>query len=203
MTTSNFNDQFSMSEDEELEVIRLDDQTSGSSILPEHTVESSENEEQMEDDEEGEEEDVVEVDLADEEEAGEEPEDTEAALDENADPNTGAAPDEARAPKSRAPTCPLDLPMSVVRRIMKSAAPNKRFTPDMISALSRSAGTFGLYLLSACQEAAQETGRNTIRPLEVVNGLIACGFPELAEEVRVTLSISTAGKRSKKTRRKN
>lgn len=122
------------------------------------------------------------------------------AASENTDPNIPLR-------KSRSPTCPLDVPFSVVRRIMKGAAPNKRFTPELVAAFARGAGTFGLYLLSACQEAASEADRSTIRPLEVVNGLIACGFPELAEEARVTLKIAVKQKpKSKKNasyRKKN
>ena len=100
--------------------------------------------------------------------------------------------------KQRAPACPLDLPFSVVRRLMKAAAPQKRFTPDMISAFSRGGGVFGLYLLSACQEAAETTGKRTIRPIDVVTGLSASGFPELAEEVRVALNIPMNSKKKGK-----
>ena len=122
---------------------------------------------------------------------------------ENADPSVSNVEEPVR--KARAPTCPLDVPFSVVRRIMKAAAPNKRFSPELIAAFARGAGTFGLYLLSACQEGALEGGRSTIRPLEVVQGLIACGFPELAEEARVTLHVSDSKKKKnkKKTRKPN
>lgn len=113
---------------------------------------------------------------------------------ENMDPNLPTR-------KSRSATCPLDVPFSVVRRIMKAAAPNKRFTPELVAAFARGAGTFGLYLLSACQEAASEAERSTIRPLEVVNGLIACGFPELAEEARVTLKIAVKPKPKSKSKK--
>ena len=151
--------------------------------------------------------DVGEVDLA----AAEEEDDAspkagdDAEAGENVDPNTESSA-VARMAKSRAPTCPLDLPFSVVRRLMKSASPNKRFTPELISAFARSAGAFALYLLSACQDAAVDTDRTTIRPVEVINGLLACGFPELAEEALVAMGISANYGKKKKTgpkRRKN
>ena len=167
----------------------------------EPVADRSDDEEDREE-EAGDEEAGHEVDLADEEDL-----EDEGAVsmdgDENANPNDSGPATEPVRVKSRAATCPLDIPFSVVRRIMKSAAPTKRFTPELITAFSRSAGTFGLYLLSACQEAAQESGRNTIRPVEVVSGLIACGFPELAEEARVLLGITTTGKRGKKGKKRN
>jgi histone H3/H4 len=141
-----------------------------------------------------------------------------AAIHEGEKPNDGenVQPDEqpnlehaASVPKKiRAPTCPLDLPISVVRRIMKTANPNKRFTPDLIAAFARCSGAFALFLLSACQEAATEAGRTTIEPAKVITGLVACGFPEIAEEARLAMGISAAaltgrkkkGKRSKPNR---
>jgi hypothetical protein len=104
--------------------------------------------------------------------------------------------------KLRAPTCPLDLPLSVVRRIMKSVAGNRRFTPELISALSRCAGVFALYLLSACQDASVASDRNTIRPVEVVRGLIACGFPEVAEEARIAMGLKPSDVLSRKKKSK-
>ena len=103
--------------------------------------------------------------------------------------------------RQRAAVCPLDIPMAVTRRLMKSAAGTKRFTPDLIAACSRSAGAFALYLLSASQEAAAASKRTTLRPIEVIEGLLACGFPELAEEVRVSLNVVMT-KKKKKVHRK-
>ena len=140
----------------------------------------------------------IEVEVMDEEDVA-----VNGASEENKDPNASAG--EARPRKARAPSCPLDVPFSVVRRIMKGAAPNKRFTPELIAAFARGAGTFGLYLLSACQEAALAADRSTIRPIEVVNGLMACGFPEIAEEARVAFKISAGKKKGggSSVRRKN
>ena len=147
-------------------------------------------------------EEVAEVDLAEEEARD---------GDENEAPADYEAPDgEHRADlpnievalKQRAPTCPLDLPFSVVRRIMKAAAPQKRFTPDLIAAFARGGGAFALFLLSACQESTETTGKTTIRPTDVINGLKACGFPELAEEVRVHLNITVVKPKKKKASRK-
>lgn len=86
---------------------------------------------------------------------------------------------------------------------MKAAAPQKRSTPEVIAAFARGGGVFGLYLLSACQEATDASGKRTIRPSDVVTALSACGFPELAEEVRVSLNITMLPKKkkSKRTRR--
>lgn len=159
-------------------------------------------------------------DVADEESSDDDEIDEDVDLDaeeeadqENADPQSSAidAPvDEAgqesttgpAAARARNPSCPLDLPFSVVRRIMKAAAPQKRFTPELISAFSRSGGTFGLYLLSACQEAAESSGKSTIRPVDVLSGLKSCGFPELADEVQVLLNIANVKPKKKSTKRK-
>jgi histone H3/H4 len=103
-------------------------------------------------------------------------------------------------PRQRAPPCPLDLPFAVVRRLMKAATPQKRFTPELIAAFARGGGAFGLYLLSACQEAAESSGKSTIRPVDVVNGLNACGFPELAEEIRVSMNILVVVSKKKSKR---
>jgi hypothetical protein len=81
---------------------------------------------------------------------------------------------------------------------MKSACPNKRFTPELITAFARSGGAFALYLLSACQEAAVLADKPTIGPAAVLSGLITCGFPELAEEARLSMGISMGGGRKKK-----
>ena len=107
--------------------------------------------------------------------------------------------------KPRGSTCPLDLPISVVRRIMKGVAGNRRFTPELISALSRCAGVFALYVLSASQDAAVASSRFTIRPIEVIRALIDCGFPEIAEEARIAMDIkqSDIKLRKKKTMKKN
>ena len=159
-------------------------------------VVSSEGEDEEEADMQ-EDEDAAEVDLA---EAEVEDEDDQPGASENVDPNT--LPTETASIKSRAPTCPLDIPISVVRRIMKSAAPNRRFTPELISAFARSAGTFALYLLSATQDAAIESSRSTIRPVEVINGLISCGFPELAEETRIAMGLGNITNKKKKTKKR-
>jgi histone H3/H4 len=146
-----------------------------------------------------------ETDEVDLDEEVEEPGDDREHDQENSDPIVEGQNDGtsnitgATSRKSRGPTCPLDLPIAVVRRIMKSAAPSRRFTPDLITGFARCAGVYGLYLLSACQEAAIESGRTTIRPIEVINGLAACGFPELAEETRLSMGISISTKRKKKT----
>ena len=69
--------------------------------------------------------------------------------------------------------------------------------------MSRCAGVFALYLLSASQDATVASGRNSIRPVEVVRGLIACGFPEIAEEARIALDLKSSDifARKKKTRK--
>jgi len=167
--------------------------------------ESSDDDDEIDLDNDDIEEDEVDLDAEDEDEpAG----DDTARAHENLDPAdnseaSASANPEAQAPNStvhkpRTPTCPLDLPISVVRRIMKSAAPNRRLTPDLITAFARCAGVYGLYLLSACQEASVDTNRTTIRPIEVINGLIACGFPELAEETRISMGITITSKKKKK-----
>lgn len=145
------------------------------------------------------EEESAEVDLAEEEVRNDD--ENEAPFD-NREPNAAPASEAVASFKQRAPTCPLDLPVSVVRRIMKAAAPQKRFTPDLISAFARGGGAFALYLLSACQESTETTGKTTIRPTDVINGLKACGFPELAEEVRVHLNITVVKPKKKKSTRK-
>ena len=129
-------------------------------------------------------------------------EETVAAEDPGVDPNSEQIHVQG---KQRTPPCPLDLPFSVVRRLMKAATPQKRFTPELISAFARGGGAFGLYLLSACQESADSSGKTTIRPVDVVNGLSACGFPELAEEIRVSMNISVVAskKKSKRSKRPN
>ena len=142
-------------------------------------------------------EDALEVDLA---EADDEENQDEAESGENVDSNAQRA-DQTTSTKSRASTCPLDLPISVVRRIMKSAAPHRRFTPEFIAAFARSAGAFALYLLSASQDASVDAGRSTIRPVEVINGLIACGFPELAEETRISMGLGLITNKKIKRRR--
>ena len=126
--------------------------------------------------------------------------------DENAPEGTSTGDNDVTnlsSSKSRTAACPLDLPISVVRRIMKSAAGNRRVTPELISAMSRCAGVFALYLLSASQDATVASGRNSIRPVEVVRGLIACGFPEIAEEARIALDLKSSDifARKKKTRK--
>jgi hypothetical protein len=151
---------------------------------------------------------VLDEDSPDEGETGDGPA-VDSVTDENAPQDNRIAEGVASTsfPKSRAPTCPLDLPLSVVRRIMKSVAGNRRFTPELISALSRCAGVFGLYLLSASQDASVASNRNTIRPIEVVRGLIACGFPEVAEEARIAMGLKPSDivlrkKKSKKNVKK-
>lgn len=163
-------------------------------------TESASEDDQSIDDLEGE--GVAEVDLAEEEamvgDENEAPADNEAL---DGEPRAEFASLDI-ALKQRAPACPLDLPFSVVRRIMKAAAPQKRFTPDLIAAFARGGGAFALFLLSACQESTETTGKTTIRPTDVINGLIACGFPELAEEVRVHLNITVVKPKKKKASRK-
>jgi histone H3/H4 len=123
---------------------------------------------------------------------------------ENADPTISANSLSAgRSLSSKGPSCPLDLPISVVRRIMKSACPSKRFTPELISTFSRVGGAFGLYLLSACQDATTEARKSTIEPIRIIEGLLACGFPELAEEARIAMGISMSRGKKKKGKRKN
>lgn len=105
-------------------------------------------------------------------------------------------PGMAHLMRSRPATCPLDLPIAVTRRILKSAS-TKRITPDLLSACARAGGVFALYLLSASQDAATDSGRSTIRPLEIIEGLVSCGFPEIAEEVRVSMNIDVRKKKKK------
>ena len=145
----------------------------------------------------------------DEDSTEENDEGTNHVTDENApgESNTSSTAPAVSSGKSRGSTCPLDLPISVVRRIMKSAAGNRRVTPELISAMSRCAGVFALFLLSASQDATVASGRNSIRPLEVVRGLIACGFPEIAEEARIALDLKSSDifarkKKSKKNVKK-
>ena len=120
--------------------------------------------------------------------------------DENEAPSVVLAVDGEATSNQRAQS--MDLPIAVTRRIMKAAAANRRLTPELIGACARSAGVFALYLLSACQDAATDAGRTTIRPIEVVQGLLACGFPELAEEVRVSMNIQMVSKKKKVGRKK-
>jgi hypothetical protein len=100
------------------------------------------------------------------------------------------APHAGLSTKYRPVSCPLDLPLSSVRRLMKQASSNKRFPPDLIASFARCGGVFGLFLLSACQDAVNESGKSTIRPIDVVSGLSKCGFPELASEIRADLNLS-------------
>lgn len=143
--------------------------------------------------------------VLDDESADEPGEVPDLVTNENGDEDNENAPRGGDAPvqKVRGSTCPLDLPISVVRRIMKSASGNRRFTPELISAMSRCAGVFALFLLSASQEATLASGRNSIRPVEVVRGLIACGFPEIAEEARIALDLKSSDifTRKKKTKK--
>lgn len=116
----------------------------------------------------------------------------------DADPHSAPA-----RPRSKANPSPLDLPQAVVRRLMKSSAPSKRFTPELIAAVSRAAGTFGLYLLSASQESGHEAGKSTLRPVDVLEGLLKCGFPELAEEARIGLGLNESVFRQPKKKKQS
>ena len=143
-----------------------------------------------------------EVDL-DVEEARQNPENIQDTDAENVAPDSRPTGNPATGiARQRAPTCPLDLPISVVRRIMKNACPNKRFSPELIATFSRVGGAFALYLLSACQEATLESKKATIDPVRVIEGLSACGFPELAEEARIAMGISISSGKKKKGKRK-
>lgn len=128
------------------------------------------------------------------------PEDEEEVVDENSPPvENEISPGHSKPLRSKVTSpSPLDLPIAVVRRLMKSGAPNKRFTPDFIGAVSRCAGAFGLYLLSASQEAGSDAGKSTLRPVDVLEGLLRCGFPELAEEARISLGYGDDIFRTKK-----
>jgi histone H3/H4 len=182
------------------EAIDVVAETSEAVLSEAHPEESAPEDDESIDDLE--EEEAAEVDLAEEEardgDENEAPVDNEGA---DGEPKAGF-PNLEAAYKQRAPTCPLDLPFSVVRRIMKAAAPQKRFTPDLIAAFARGGGAFALFLLSACQESTETTGKTTIRPTDVINGLKACGFPELAEEVRVHLNITVVKPKKKKSTRR-
>ncbi len=97
--------------------------------------------------------------------------DNEPDIAENDEPDAEADPSEIRndhdhpvklgKQKLKRETCPLDVPIAQVRRIVKSAVPTRRLTAEFLSALSRSAGAFALYLLAVSQDATSIRGKQT------------------------------------------
>ena len=85
----------------------------------------------------------------------------------------------------------ISFPLATVRKILREALPEGRFSLDFIEAMNRCMGVFVLYMSAAAQEVAQEQGKSTIAPADVNAALIECGFGEIADEVRRNLKLES------------
>ena len=92
----------------------------------------------------------------------------------------------------------IEFPLASVRKIMKEAVPDGRFSLDLVSGINRAMGVFLLYVSSAAQEITSEQGRSTIGPAEINVALIETGFAEIAEDVRRALKLEGLGLKKRK-----
>jgi len=82
--------------------------------------------------------------------------------------------------------------------LMKEAAPDSRFTPDLQAAINRCCAVFLLYVSDGAQELAHENGKKTITPVEANAALIDAGFAEIAEEVRRSMKLENLALKKRK-----
>jgi len=92
----------------------------------------------------------------------------------------------------------LLLPKPSLLRLMKEAAPDAKFTPELQLAINRCCAVFLLFISDGAQEATKNAGKKTIGVVEVNSALIDSGFSEIAEEVRRVLKLENLAVKKRK-----
>jgi histone H3/H4 len=90
------------------------------------------------------------------------------------------------------------LPLAQIKRLMKEAAPEAKFSAEVQASIQKCASLFLFYVSAAAQEIADLNGKSTMMPGYVNQALNETGFAEIADEVRRTLSLEFATNPKKK-----
>jgi histone H3/H4 len=93
----------------------------------------------------------------------------------------------------------LILPRATILKLMKEAAPEGRFSPELQVAINRCCSIFLLYISDGAQDLAREKSKKAITVVEASAALVESGFAEIAEEVRREMKLEnlTAKKRKR------
>ena len=82
----------------------------------------------------------------------------------------------------------IDFPIATMKKLVKEAAGDARFSQDALAGLSRACGVFLLYASVAAQDVAVAKKKATLLPEHVLIALSEIGFPEIAEECKAALN---------------
>ena len=94
----------------------------------------------------------------------------------------------------------ISFPAATIRKLLKEAAPDARFSADCLEAFNRCCAVFIYYISAASQESVASAKRTILQPSDVNEALNDCGFAEIAEESRRSLGIENLTNSKKRKR---